>query len=119
VVVWHTMQYRSHGNGWQTFFEHLGFLLTVLIIVAVTQVLMFFFNLNGELWISFFVTDRVLLISGAALILYAKTPVYRNGRFFTLSFKSAPQSLMGFYRCGWLAYSFGVVLSLCLLFSKQ
>jgi len=113
------MEHRSQGNGLETFLEHWGFLLTALLTIAFCQVMMFFFNLSGRPWIYFFVASVILLISGAALIVYAKIPVYRSGRFFTFGIKSVPDSLAGYYRWGWRVFSFGVVLSLCLLLSRQ
>jgi hypothetical protein len=113
------MEYRSQNNGFQTFLEHWGFLLTVLLAVIFSQVLLFFLNLSGLPWIYFFFASLALLISGATLIIYAKLPVYRSGRFFTFGVKSVPESLAGFYRWGWRTFLFGVVLSLCLLLSRQ
>jgi hypothetical protein len=94
-------------------------LLTAVLAVVFSQVLMFFFNLRGQPWIYFFVASMVLLISGATLIVYAKIPVYRSGRFFTFGVKSVPERLTGHYRWGWRVFLFGVVLSLCLLLSRQ
>ena len=93
--------------------------LTAIIAVVCSQVLMFFFNLRGQPWIYFFVASVVLLISGATLILYAKLPVYRSGRFFTFGVKSVPERLAGHYCWGCRIFLFGVVLSLCLLLSRQ
>jgi hypothetical protein len=113
------MEHQSQGNGLETFLEHWGFLLTALLAIAFSQGMMFFFTLSGRPWIYVFVANVVLLISGGALIFYAKIPVYRSGRFFTFGIKSVPNSLAGYYRWGWRMFSFGVVLSLCLLFSRQ
>jgi hypothetical protein len=113
------MEHRNQSNGLQTFLEHWGILLTVLLAIAFSQVLMYFVNLCGKPWIYFFAASMILLISGATLIVYAKIPVYRNGRFFTFGVKSVPESFVGYYRWGWRVFLFGVVLSLCLLLSKQ
>jgi hypothetical protein len=113
------MERRSQGNGLETFLEHWGFFLTALVALAVLQILMFFLNLNGKPWIYFFVASMVLLFVGAGMILYAKIPVYRSGRFFTFGVKSVPDYLAGCYRWGWRVFLFGLVLSLCLLLSKQ
>jgi hypothetical protein len=112
------MEYQSQRNGLRTFLEHWGFFFPVLVAVVFSQTLMFFLNLTGKPWIYFFAASMVLLVSGAALIVYAKIPVYRTGRFFTFGVKSVPPSLAGCYRWGWRVFLFGVALSLCLLLSK-
>ncbi|MBI3874440.1 MAG: hypothetical protein HY300_00405 [Verrucomicrobia bacterium] len=102
------------------FLEHWGVTLICAIIgVLAGQILPFFVNLNGASWIYFFVASGALMISGGALIAYAKFPVYRNGRFFTFGAASVPDQLTGFYRWGWRLFLFGAILSLCLLFSKS
>jgi len=113
------MEYRRQNNGLQTFLEHWGFIFTVLLAVVFSQVLMFFFNLRGKPWIYFFIASMALLVSGAVLIVWAKLPVYRSGQFFTFGIKSVPKNLVGCYRWGWRVFLFGVVLSLCLLLSRQ
>ncbi len=113
------MEHRSKGNGLETFLEHWNFLIIALVAFATSQVFMFFLNLSGMPWIYFFVASFVLLFSGAALIVYAKFPVYRSGRFFTFGVKSVPEHLAGYYRWGWRVFLFGVVLSLCLLLSRR
>jgi hypothetical protein len=113
------MEYRSQTNGLLTFMEYWGFVGTALIIFALTEVFTFFNNLSGMPWIYIFVSSNVLLVAGASLILYAKIPIYRTGRFFTFGVKSVPKRLAGFYRWGWRVFLFGVVLSLCLTLSRQ
>jgi hypothetical protein len=113
------MDYQKQKNGWQTFFEHWGFLLTALFIIAVSATFIFFLNLTGTSWIYCFAADMVILLSGAAMILYAKIPVYRSGHFFTFGIKSVPARLAGYYRWGWRVFLSGVLLSLCLLLSRQ
>ena len=113
------MEYRRETNGLRTFIENWWFLFIVLIAIAVSVILSFFTNLSGERWICFFVASEALLILGAGLILRAKIPVYRSGRFFTFGLKFIPKNLAGFYRWGWRVFLFGVALSLCLLLSKQ
>jgi hypothetical protein len=113
------MELHKQSNGLLTFLEHWGFLINILIIFAVAQAVVFFRGLSGQPWINFFVAGMVLLISGALLILYAKIPAYRSGRFFTFGIKSVPAPLATCYRWGWRIFSFGVVLSLCLLLSRQ
>ena len=79
----------------------------------------FFENLAGASWIHFLEASAVLLFSGAGLILRAKIPLYRNRQFFTFGIKSIPINFKNYHRWGWRIFLFGVVLSLCLLLSKQ
>jgi hypothetical protein len=112
---------RRRGNGLETFLEHWGgggFLLIGVIGLAGSEVSMFFTSLSDKPWFYFLIASTVLLLAGAALILYAKLPVYRSGRFFTFGVKSVPEPLAGFYRWGWRVFLFGVALSLCLLLSR-
>lgn len=113
------MDYGKQSDGLQTFLEHWGCLLTALFAFAFGSLLTFFFNLAGRPWIYFFVASMGLLLVGAAMIIYAKMPLYRSGRFLTFGVKSIPVSLAGYYRWGWRLFSFGVALSLCLLLSRQ
>ncbi len=113
------METRKNSNGLETFMEHWGRVVVVIVTLLGLQIFMFFSNLSGTPWICVCVAGFVLQISGAVLILYAKIPVYRSGRYFTFGIKSVPESLAGFYRWGWRLFLFGVVLSLCLLLSGQ
>jgi hypothetical protein len=113
------MERQKQGNGWETFFEHWGLFLPITIVgLAVSQIFSYFGKLTGTPWIYFLIASTVLLISGSALILYAKIPVYRSGRFFTFGVKSVPVRVAGFYRWGWRLFLLGVILSLCLLLSR-
>jgi hypothetical protein len=113
------MEYQRRNNGLQTFLEHWGFILSILLGVVVLQILMFFVNLNGKPWIYFFVASMVLLVLGAVLIVWAKLPVYRSGHFLTFGVHSVPKNMAGCYLWGWRVFLFGIVLPLCLLLSKQ
>jgi hypothetical protein len=113
------MEHRSQSKGLQTFLEHWGFFLTALLAIVVSEVLMFLLNLKGKPWSYFFVGSMFLSISGAALIVFAKIPVYRSGKFFTFGVKSVPERLAGCYRWGWRVFLFGTVLEICLLLSRQ
>jgi hypothetical protein len=42
------MEHRSQNNGFLTFMEHWGFILTALLAIIFSQVLMFFLNLSGK-----------------------------------------------------------------------
>lgn len=112
------MEHQSRSNGLRTFVEHWGLLLTAVIAVLGSQVLLFFTRLSGTPWIWFFVASFALMAAGGGLIVYAKLPVYRSGRFFRFGLKSVPEHLQRFYRWGWRVFLFGVVLALCLLLSK-
>ena len=112
------MDYQKRNNGWLTFLEHWNIAIVAVLALVTSQLLGFFTGLKGAPWIWFFVASFVFLIFGGGLILYAKLPVYRSGRFFTFGLNSVPDHLRGFYRWGWRAFLLGVVLSLGLLLSK-
>jgi len=112
------MEHERQSNGLPTLIEHWGTLLAALAIVICAQVVLFFLNLEGLAWIYFFAGGLALLISGAALIAYAKIPTYRRGQFFTFGAKSVPERLVGCYHWGWRLFLFGVVTALGLLLSK-
>jgi hypothetical protein len=112
------MDYNRQSNGWVTLIQHYGFAAGVFIVIGGMCLFNFFSDLDGMPWIRFFAVSEVFLFSGAALILYAKMPVYRSGRFFTFGVKSIPRNLKGFYRWGWRVFLVGVALSLCLMLSK-
>jgi len=112
------MDRQSHSNGLETFLEHWGLLITVVIALTAGKALDFFMALSGTPWIWFFVASFAFMVVGGGLIVYAKLPVYRSGRFFTFGLKSVPEQLHGCYRWGWRVFLFGVVLGLCLLLSR-
>ncbi len=111
------MDRRSHTNGLETFLEHWGILVTVLVAVVAGKLLTFFAGLSGLPWLWYLAASFALMVVGGGLIGYAKLPVYRNGRLFTFGLKAVTEELHGFYRWGWRVFLFGVVLGLCLLLS--
>lgn len=114
---------RSHKTNdsyqWIPFLEHWGMLLTVVAVFLAMQVFLFFVNLTGTAWICFLAGSFTLMLSGATLIVYAKTPAYRSGRFFTFGVKSVPEHLVRHYRWGWRLFLAGMVVGLCLLLSRH
>jgi len=112
------MEQHRQSNGLKTFLEHWGLSLTPFLVFLVSPLLFFFMRLSGASWIWFFAASFALMISGGSLICYAKFPIYRRGRLFTFGIKSVPEHLAGYYRWGWRVFLFGVVLSLCLSFSR-
>jgi hypothetical protein len=105
------MEHCSKNNGWQTFLEHWGLLLFAVAGLAASQLILFFTRLTGAAWIWMFVASFVLMSVGGGLIVYAKLPVFRSGRF-KFGLKSVPEHLVGRYRWGWRVFLFGVILSL-------
>ncbi|MEI8291031.1 MAG: hypothetical protein WCH99_16320 [Verrucomicrobiota bacterium] len=112
------METQKDSRGLRTFLEHWNFAFVAFFAIVASQVLEFFSRLCGTPWIAFFVAGFALMVLGGGLIVYAKFPVYRSGRFFTFGIKSVPEHLRRVYRRGWSVFLFGVVLSLCLLLSK-
>lgn len=104
------------------FLEHWGMFLTTLAVVLVASIslsiLNFFMRLHGPAWVLFLGVSFAFMLSGSALIVWAKPPAYRSGRFFTFGVKSVPGDLARHYKWGWRLFLFGVALSLGLLLSK-
>ncbi|HVV00376.1 MAG TPA: hypothetical protein VHH88_03375 [Verrucomicrobiae bacterium] len=109
------MDNRIKDNGLSTFAEHWGLLIVAVVALLASSALTFFTHLSGAAWVGLLCVAFVLMISGGALITYAKLPVYRSGRFFTFGIKSVPPRLQKLYIWGWRLFLFGVVVSLCLL----
>jgi hypothetical protein len=59
------------------------------------------------------------MLTGAVLLLQAKMPVYRSGRFFTFGIKSVPAHLAGRNRWGWRLFLAGTAVALCLMLSRH
>jgi hypothetical protein len=112
------MDYDRQHNGLLTFIEHWWLATGAVVILLAVQAFTFFTQLKGIPWIWFCNVSFGLMLVGAALIAYAKFPVYRSGRFFTLGLKSVPPHLQNFYLWGWRMFLVGVALSLCLMLSK-
>lgn len=106
------------ANGWLKFFEHWHIVLLGVAIFLVSQVIDFFMELNGVPWIVLCVAGLALMVVGGSLIGYAKLPVYRRGRYFTLGLNSVPREFAGHYRWGWRVFLLGTGLSLCLMLSN-
>src|SRR5262245_43594239 len=103
---------KCHKNNdsyqWAKLVEHWGWLLSVIIVFLGMQMFLFFMTLTGTPWIYFLVGSFVLMIFGSALIVYAKLPAYRNGRFFTFGAGSVPEHLVRHYRWGWRLFLTGM-----------
>ena len=112
------MDYRSQSNGLQTFQEHWGFLVVVVVAFLASQVLTFFMRLSGTPWIWCYGVGLVVAGVGVALVFYAKLPLYRQRRFFTFGSRALPESKRSFYRWGYRCVTFAIALLLCLLLSR-
>ena len=110
---------RNDDYQWWKFLEHWGLLGHVVIVLLMMQVFLFFVNLTGTAWVCFLAGSFALMLSGAALIVYAKMPAYRSGRFFSFGVKSVPEHLARHYRWGWRLFLAGMVVALCLLLSRH
>ena len=111
-------QKKSDGYQWVKFFEHWGLLVNVILAFLATQIFLFFVNLRGTPWVLFLVISFVLMLSGAGLIVHGKWPAYRSGRFFTFGIRSVPQGLAKHYQWGWRLFLGGMIVAVCLLFSR-
>jgi hypothetical protein len=113
-----TMDPRSQNNGLQTFLEHWGFLVVVVVAFFSSQVLTFFTRLSGTPWIWCYYVGLIIAAVGVALVFYAKLPLYRQRRFFTFGSRALPESRRSFYRWGYRCVTFIVALLLCLFLSR-
>jgi hypothetical protein len=109
---------QSDDYQWAKFLEHWGLSINVVLVFLVTRIFLFFVNLKGIPWISFLTGSFASMLFGAALIVRAKWPVYRNGRFFTFGIHSVPQELTKHYQWEWRSFLAGVIVAVCLLFSR-
>jgi hypothetical protein len=76
------MDTRPESGGWQTFLEHWWFLPVTVVGLTSSQFLSFFMRLTGKPWIWCYAIGLFVAAAGAALIYYAKIPLYRQRRFF-------------------------------------
>jgi hypothetical protein len=115
------MEQQRHSDSyqWWKFLEHWCLLLSVLIIFVTVQAFFFFLDLTGTTWVCFLAASFALMLSGAALIVNAKLPAYRSGRFLSFGIKSVPEHLTRRYRWGWRLLLAGMAVALCLLLSRH
>jgi len=92
-------------------------LMAIMGIVGI-QLVLFFSHLNGTRWISCYFAALTIATLGIALLVYAKLPLYRQGRFFTFGSRALPESRRAFYRWGYRCAGLAVALLLFLLLSK-
>ena len=112
-------QKSSDSYQWIPFWEHWGWLVTVLAVFAGMHIFLFFVTLTGVPWICLFVGSFALMFTGGSLLLHAKMPAYRSGRFFSFGIGSVPTHLTRCYRWGWRLFLAGMVVAILLLFSRH
>ena len=92
--------------------------LMAIISILGAQLFFFFSQLTGTRWISCYFAALTIAALGIALLVYAKLPLYRQGRFFTFGSRALPESRRAFYRWGYRCAGLAVALLLFLLLSK-
>jgi len=112
------MDYQRKSNGLLTFLEHWWFLGVAVFALLGSQVFLFFSRLSGTPWLWCYGIALVVAAVGVASIFYAKLPLYRQRRFFTIGGGALPESRRLPYRWGYRCVLFAVALLLCLLLSK-
>jgi hypothetical protein len=112
------MEHSRQSNGWQTFLENWGLLLTGVAALLTSQVLSFFTRLTGAPWIWWYGIGLTVAAVGVALIFNAKLPLCRQRRFFTFGSRALPESRRPYYRWGYRCSAFAAALLLGLLLSK-
>jgi hypothetical protein len=95
-----------------------------LLIIAAVSILTgwglnFFTRLTGMPWICCYLIGIGVAALGVSLIFYAKLPLYRQRRFFTLGPRALPEQRRPFYRWGYCCAFFGILLLACLLLSRH
>lgn len=111
------MEYRRENNGWLTFHEHWGWVIMGIFIALGVTLPEWIGKLSDTIQWLWLATSFGLMIFGGGLIMYAKMPVYRRGRFFTFGPKSVPVTLIGCYRWGWWIFGGGVLGAVLLICS--
>jgi cell division protein FtsW (lipid II flippase) len=96
-----------------------GVLLIAGVAIVTTWILNFFKQLSGMPWIWCYVIGIGVAALGAALIFYAKLPLYRQRRFLTFGPRALPEQRRPFYRWGYTCARLGALLLACLLLSKH
>jgi hypothetical protein len=92
--------------------------MTIMVAILSGRLLFYFLRLTGARWIAFYVIALAMASVGAALIFYAKLPLYRQRRFFTFGSRVLPEQRRPFYRWGYRCVAIAVVLLACLLLAK-
>jgi hypothetical protein len=110
---------QSNSNGWQTFMEHWGIWLIVVVGFLASMVLDFFTNLGGMPWIWCYGMGLAIAAVGIFLIFYAKLPLYRRRQFLTFGSRALPEKRRPFYRWGYRCVLFAVAWLLCLFLSRR
>ena len=95
----------------------------LLVLVGLTflgnKVLFFFMGLTSGTWLWFYALTLSVATLGAALIFYAKLPLYRRRRFFTFGIRVLPEERQPFYRWGYRFAILGIAVLACLLLSRH
>ncbi len=104
---------------WIPFLEHWGWLSAMLAVFAAMHVFLFFVTLTGVPWVCFFVGSFALMFTGGSLLLRAKIPAYRSGRFLTFGIRAIPTHLTWSYRWGWRLFLAGMIVGGLLFFSRH
>ena len=112
------MEYKRQSNGFLTFLEHYWFLVVGLSAALMALLLNFFSRLTGKPWIWCYALALFVAGIAVSLLFYAKLPLYRQRRFFTVGSDALPPRNRIFYRWGYRCAAFAVALLLCLWLSK-
>src|SRR5437867_721336 len=87
-----------------------GLVVIAVVGILTSQLLSFFSRLTGTPWIWCYGIGLVVAAVGAALVFYAKLPLYRLRRFSTFGSRALPESRRSFYRWGYRCITFAVAL---------
>jgi hypothetical protein len=94
-----------------------GFVM-LFVMVVTSEVFRFFSRLTGTPWIWCYFIGLAIATLGVSLLFYAKLPLYRQKRFFTLGSLALPPQRRPYYRWGYRFILIGAALLGCLLLSS-
>ncbi|HEY0454964.1 MAG TPA: hypothetical protein VGE41_01215 [Verrucomicrobiae bacterium] len=95
-----------------------GTIITAVGAILTSQLFRFFSRLSGLPWIYCYAVALITALVGAALLFYAKLPLYRQREFFTFGCRTLPESRRPYYRCGYFCVIFSAALFCCLFLSR-
>lgn len=113
------METQRRSNGWLVFLEHSGFAVTCVVGVLTLECLLWLSHLRGAGWVQAYYAAMALGSASVALLLYAKWPQYRCGRFLVPGAIGLTGGRRRFYWSGLALAALDIVVLTCLNFAHE